>query len=251
MSHRTQVLEYSNPKVVGGVVKGVKIIGVDSVNGYKYRIDALKKGKPLYENAAVFIDHGNPKEKKRGSRQLHDHFGTLQAIRERHNGNGIYGDLHVKMSHPMADAVIEAVESGKGKFGLSHNAFVLMNDDETEVVEILEVNSVDLVDDPATTHNLFEEDEMSNATVTELKAALDKVEGGMAEQDKKLTHLLEAIEKIDPAKLPKPKPKRIAALEQVADGDDGDDDGEGLPVYGVTHEDFLAGLAGIRKGVTQ
>ena len=231
MSHRTQVLEYSSPKVVDGVVKGVKIIGVDSVNGYKYRIDALKKAMPLYENAAVFIDHGDSREKKFGRRQLRDHFGTLQAIRERHNGNGIYGDLHVKMSHPMAKAVIEAAD--KGKFGLSHNAFVLMNDDETEVVEILEVNSVDLVDDPATTHNLFEEEEMSKEFQETLLARLDAIDENIVELKAK---------QVTESATPPARPRRSAALEQAADGDDGASD-QPKPV-GNTHNDFLGTIQG-------
>ena len=229
MSHRTNVLEYSSPKVVlsdPNGIKGVKIIGVDSINGYKYRIDALKKAKPLYENAAVFIDHGNPREKKRGSRQLRDHFGTLQAVRERHNGNGIYGDLHVKMSHPMAKAVIEAAD--KGKFGLSHNAFVLMNDDETEVIEILEVNSVDLVDDPATTKNLFEEETMSQEFQDKLMARFDKIDARFDKIEAK-----PVTEEVKP-----PPKKRIEAFEEVKPGE-----GEPEPI-GNTHEDFLAEVRG-------
>ena len=98
MSHRTQVLEYSRPKVVDGVVKGVKIIGLQSKNGYDYQPDALKGAIHLYENAAVFIMHGTDRETRRKSRKLFDHFGSLQQIRERQNGAALYGDLHIKGS---------------------------------------------------------------------------------------------------------------------------------------------------------
>lgn len=237
MSHRANVLEYSSPTITDGVVKGVKIIGIESRNGYRYSVEALQKAIPLYENVAVFIQHPNGREQKRGSRQLTDHFGSLKAVRERQNGKGIYGDLHIKLSHPMAKGVLESLD--KAKFGLSHNAVVRMNEDESEVLEILEINSVDLVDDPATTTTLFEEEEMTKEFQAELIERLDKID---ARFDK-----IEAKAVTEAAKPPEKK-QRITAFEKVGKGNG---EGEALPVYGVSHEDFLAGLTGIRKGVTQ
>lgn len=228
MSHRTQVLEYSSPKPEGSVVKGVKIIGTQSKNGYTYPVSVLQEAMPLYEGAPVFIAHPNGREQKRGSRQLSDHFGTLQAVRERQNGKGVYGDLHVKPSHPMAKSVLESI--AESKFGLSHNAIVLMNEDETEVTKILEINSVDLVDDPATTTNLFEEEEMSkefqDAVMTKLEALSAKVDKIEAQA---------VTEEIKPLA---PKDKRLSALEKLTPV-------EGAPApIGNTHENFLETLRG-------
>ncbi|NQT39171.1 MAG: hypothetical protein HQ581_16850, partial [Planctomycetes bacterium] len=139
------------------MIEGVKIIGTKSRNGYDYPEAVLSRAKPLYEGAAVFIFHPTDPEKRRGSRQLVDHFGSLANIRaggDRKGGFGLFGDLRIKQSHPMAQLV---TESAGRKFGLSHNAVVEMNEDETAVVEIIDVNSVDLVDEPATTTTLFEE----------------------------------------------------------------------------------------------
>ncbi len=244
MSHRTTVLEYSKPQITDGVVKGVKIIGIKSKNGYSYTAEALKGAVGLYENAAVFIMHGSSRDQRQGSRKLYEHFGSLKAIRERQNGAALYGDLHIKESHPLAKAVIESIEDGTAEFGLSHNARCDFNADETEVVKIFEVNSVDLVDKPGTTHNLFEsEDEMSKEFQDTLLAKLDGIEERIGK--------IEGKQVTEAAKLPTVRPKRITALEQVVESDDAAGNGEGLPVYGVSHEDFLAGLTGIRKGVTQ
>lgn len=40
-----------------GIIKGVKILGLVSKNGRRYRPDALKAALPLYENCQVNIDH--------------------------------------------------------------------------------------------------------------------------------------------------------------------------------------------------
>jgi len=239
------VVEYTRALVSDGVILGVKIVGTKSRNGYRYTVDALTKAVALYENAPVYILHPDSREKRRGSRQLDAHFGSLKRVRV--HGDGLFGDLHVRQSHHMAGVILE---SDGRNFGLSHNVHVEMSGDETEVTRIVSVHSVDLVDNPATTISLFEEEDMSQEALAEVKAGLAKLEGGMAEQDRKLTHLLEALEKIDPAKLhaineewarvlaAQDKPKkteRIHALE-VAGPNDGD---EAPKPMGNSHEELL------------
>ncbi len=216
MNTRLQVLEYSSPKIQGNVILGVKIVGVESSNGYTYPVPVLKAAMPLYENAPVFVEHPNGAEKRRGSRQLVDHFGTLQNIRQKHNGKGLYGDLHVKASHPMAEAILEEA-AGAARFGLSHNAIVGMNEAQTEVTEIFEVNSVDLTDKPATTANLFESTEPK--TTAELEARIA---------------VLEEAATVKPTIT-----KRLTALESIEE-----EDRESVLVIGNTHDDFLGVLHG-------
>ncbi len=220
MSIRTQVLEYSKPMIDGNVIKAVKILGTQSKHGYSYPIPVQRQAMPLYENAAVFVLHPSGREKKAGNRQLSDHFGNLQNIRQGLGlgGEGLFGDLHIKESHPMAKAVLEAAASGAARFGLSHNAIVEMT--EGEVTEIVEVNSVDLEDNPATTTNLFEsEDEMHTERLNALEAKVDT--------------LLERL----PVKAEKTPPRRITALENITDPDE-------APTIGNTHDDFLGALHG-------
>ena len=235
MSIRCQVLEYSRAVVKNGVIEGVKIIGTDSRNGRRYPPEVLRRAKSLYEATPVFAFHPSPPEKRRGSRQLCDHFGMLSNIRERGDVEGkfgLFGDLHIKQRHPMATLI---VESAGAHFGLSHNAVVEMNDDGSEVTEIIEVNSVDLVENPATTKTLFEEH--SEMELAELQKVVEEKFDALHEQIKGLKEAQAAAKA--PAEM---KPKRIQALENIAPVE------EAGPSYGVTHEDFLAGLRGIRQG---
>jgi len=247
MSVQLQILEYSQAPVKDGVIRGVKIVGTRSRNGRVYPQSVLNEAMPLYEASAVYIWHPDAREKKQNSRRHDDYFGHLLNVHERFDGKiglGLFGDLHVRQSHPMAQLIVES--TGK-EFGLSHNVIVEMNDDKTEVTKILEVNSVDLVDDPATTTNLFEDTDM------ELKEMQETVAKAAKETEGKLTTLLE--EKIDAlqkqvegfkeaqtkteAENQVKPPKRVALLEKA-------DVVPGAPAIGNTHEDFLGALRGFQ-----
>ena len=230
------VVEYSNARVRGNVILGVKIVGLQSRNGYRYLASALDAAKALYEDTSVYVLHPDSREKRRGSRQLDAHFGHLRNIFAA--PDGLFGDLHVKQSHPMAGLILES--DGK-QFGLSHNAVVEMNTDETEVTKIVSVNSVDLVDNPATTTNLFEEENMDLA---ELVAANEALATRLAAVEGTLTGVLEAVtKKPEPSAKPEPlaKPDRIAVLEKITDGD-GEPD-KPAPI-GNSYDDFLDTLRG-------
>ncbi|MBY0523443.1 MAG: hypothetical protein K2R98_08585 [Gemmataceae bacterium] len=137
-----------------GIIRRVKILGLESLNGRRYLPEAVRKAKALYEGASVRINHPvKPGE----SRQAEDVFGWLKDVFVGDDGC-LFGDLHFLKAHAMAEAVCEAAERNPGVYGLSHNA---QGEGETVdgvfcVHEIIEVRSVDLVADPATTHGLFE-----------------------------------------------------------------------------------------------
>lgn len=242
-----QVLEYSRAPVVGGIIKGVKIIGTRSRNGRTYPQAVLRAAKPLYENAPVFLFHPTDLEKRRGSRQLPDHIGSLVNVRERGEAGeitGLYADLVLKQAHPMTGVICE---SDGREFGLSHNANCVLNDDQTEVLEILRVDSVDLVDDPGTTTNLFEEEDMDLAEMeAATKANSDDIKV-LGEGQGKILALLEGMQSKPPADST-PKVKRISALEPVVRSGDKD---ETLPTYGHSPQDFARGLRGISGGTQQ
>lgn len=246
MSQRIQVLEYSNAVVDAelGVIKGVKIIGVKSENGYGYPAGVLRKAKALYENAPVFVLHPDARERKNGDRQLADHFGSLKNVRERGFANqitGLFGDLHVKLSHPLAAGVLEAAPTAR--FGLSHNAIILMNDDQSEVTEILGVNSVDLVPSPATSKNLFEEHTVTS--LENMEIAPMSQEGLEQFSDQVAQKVLEAIKEETGSAHRRVRRKgggatrkspRLSALE--------DRTGDPETSTGNTHADFLGALRG-------
>lgn len=232
-----QVLEYSEPGVRGSVIVGVKVVGTRSRNGREYPLDVLQEAIPLYEDAPVFVHHGDAREKRQGSRQTKDHFGSLE--RAFVDGKGLFANLRVKRSHGLAKRILETAATGK--FGLSHNAVVKMTEDEKTVAEILEVNSVDLVNNPATTKNLFEGTDMTETAIADPEpddqkpGFEDKVLGFMD----KLSTRLDALEAKPVVEGEEKKPvKRLIALEDKAV-----EEGE-APKIGNTHEDFLDALRG-------
>lgn len=137
-----------------GIIYGVKVLGFESVNGRTYARKAVVEGKRFYDGLAVNINH--PK-KATDPRLADDRFGRL--INPRVEPDGLYADLEYLKTHPMAERICEAAERMPEVFGLSHNA-----QGDVEVIEgkdvvqrILEVRSVDIVSDPATTGGLFEQ----------------------------------------------------------------------------------------------
>lgn len=236
MSVRLQVLEYTRCPIKDGVIEGVKIIGTQSKNGRRYPMEVLRAAKPLYEGSPVYMFHPDEREKRKGSRQLVDHFGTLMNIREQGDQRvpgslGLFGDLHIKQSHPYASLVLENLDK---PFGLSHNAICELNDEQTEVLEIVSVNSVDLVDNPGTTTTLFEETEMTLEEYREENKAFGARMDKLEENIEKMTTVLEAHEK---SAEPPPK-KRLAVLEDAPP-----EEGEAVPI-GNNHGAFLDVLLG-------
>ena len=235
-----QVLEYSEPGVRGSVIVGVKVTGTKSRNGREYPLDVLREAIPLYEDAPVYLNHGDAREKRQGSRRHKDHFGSLE--RAFVDGKGLFANLRVKRSHGQAKRILETAATGK--FGLSHDVIVKMTDDEKTVTEIIEVNSVDLVNNPATTQNLFEGSDMTDTAIAEPKP--DEKPG--FDVPKLIADLEKLHGRLDALEALKPKPvtegegkkpvKRLTALEErtVEEGEE--------PKIGNTHEDFLAHLRG-------
>lgn len=252
------VLEYSKPSVRGNMIRGVKIIGRKSAHGWVYPTEVLAKAIPLYESAPVFISHPDPREKRQGSRLLRDHFGNLENVSG--NGDGLYGDLNVKLSHPLAREILEHAPSAT--CGLSHNAVVEMSKDGKQVGDIVEVNSVDLVDDPATTKNLFEDqagtfEEKMLAFMAKLEAHLQPAgaTGKAVTEESSSSEILDRLveegvflgnfsEEVKAAIRARPdsgysKPvKRLTALE-----DKTGDEGDATPI-GNDHEAFMGVVRG-------
>jgi len=139
-----------------GIIYGVKVLGLVSENGRRYTPSAVKAAARLYEGVRVNVDH--PEKDASQPRSAYDRLGKLINIRYV-EGEGLYGDLEILMTHPMAKRICEAAERMPDAFGMSHNAQGEGDEDKdgTFVVnKIAEVRHVDLVADPATTKSLSE-----------------------------------------------------------------------------------------------
>ena len=138
-----------------GVLRGVKILGLDSRNGRHYPPDTLAKAVALYEGAKVNVNH--PKATGVGPRDYQDRIGLMRDVVARPEA-GLFADFHFNPKHPLAEQLLWDAEHAPENVGFSHNvlARTAKRGEQTVVEEILRVASVDLVADPATTHGLFE-----------------------------------------------------------------------------------------------
>ena len=141
-----------------GLIRGVRVLGLKSRNGRRYLREAVKAARPLYEGARVYLDHSAA-----GERTVRDRWGKLVNVREAEDG-GLIADLAYVTSHPNTAAILEAAEKFQD-IGLSHDTLGQseFKDGERVVTEITKVNSVDLVENPATTDSLWEQ-EMTKTT---------------------------------------------------------------------------------------
>ena len=139
-----------------GVLRGVKLIGLESRNGRRYRESALAAAARLYEEAKVNVNH--PKEGPLTPRDYQDRLGVIRAV-ELRSGEGLFGDLHFNPKHALAEQLLWDAEHNPHNVGFSHNVLARLTraGELTVVEEITKVQSVDLVADPATTQGLFEQ----------------------------------------------------------------------------------------------
>lgn len=139
-----------------GVIRGVKVLGLESRNGRTYKAEALRQAAKLYESAKVNVNH--PKGNPNGTRDYQDRIGQLRGVTMR--DGGLYADLHFNPKHALAEQLIWDAEHAPEAVGLSHNVEARTGrgaGGRVVVEEITRVQSVDLVADPATTRGLFEE----------------------------------------------------------------------------------------------
>lgn len=139
-----------------GTIYNVKILGFDSENNRRYLPEAVKAAKSLYEGIKVNLDHpdGDPNQ----PRKAEDRIGKLTNVRYV-EGKGLFGNLQLLMSRPMAKSICEAAEKMPDAYGLSHNAQGEGEEDKDGILvirRITDVRHVDLVADPATTKSLAE-----------------------------------------------------------------------------------------------
>ncbi len=195
----------------GGIIRGVKILGVASQNGRTYLPEAIERAAPLYEGAKVNVNHA--KRGPAGPRDYRDRIGVIRNVAAR-PGEGLFGDFHFNPRHALAEQLLWDAEHAPQNVGFSHNVLArLGRRGETVVVEeITKVQSVDLVADPATTAGLFEStgnDELregaaaagagrlESLTLDQLRQARpDLVEALLAEAAERIAALEEELDRL-------------------------------------------------------
>jgi len=149
-----------------GVVRGVKILGLTSKNNRTYAPQALARAIPLYEGARVNVNH--PQGRADAPRDYQDRIGTVRNVEQR--DDGLYGDFYFNPKHAVAEQLAWDAQHAPENVGFSHNALArtTIKDGRTVVEEIVQVRSVDLVADPATTRGLFEHHLRSASTAARI-----------------------------------------------------------------------------------
>lgn len=138
-----------------GIIRGVKILGIESQNGRSYLPEALTAAVPLYEGAKVNVNH--PKSTPGAPRDYQDRIGAIHGVTVRPS-EGLFADLHFNPAHALAGQLTWDAEHAPENVGFSHNVLAKTTRRNGRVVVegITKVQSVDLVADPATTRGLFE-----------------------------------------------------------------------------------------------
>lgn len=157
-----------------GVIRGVKLLGLESKNGRRYREPALVEAAGLYEGAKVNVNH--PKGHPLSPRDYQDRLGVVRGVEFR-AGEGLFGDLHFNPKHALSEQLVWDAEHAPHNVGLSHNvlAQVTRAGEEATVTAITKVQGIDLVADPASTSGLFE-----HADGRELRIESQEPESGVS-----------------------------------------------------------------------
>jgi hypothetical protein len=87
-----------------GVIRGVKLLGLESRNGRRYLPAALAQAVALYEGAKVNVNH--PKGHPLAARDYQDRLGSIRNVNSREDG--LFGDFHFNPKHALAEAQLVA-----------------------------------------------------------------------------------------------------------------------------------------------
>lgn len=155
-------------------VRGVLLCGATSANRRRYRREAFAGDRiRRYEGKPVYLNHAAG----RGSRRYEEQIGWVRN--PRHNAAGMpIGDIEVKPAHPMASTFLDDAEHKPNSCGMSHVAQCETSraaDGWEDVTAVVEVESVDVVLDPATVTSLFESIHARGKTVkTTVRKLIEK-----------------------------------------------------------------------------
>ena len=159
------------------VIRGVKILGLESANGRVYPKAVIERALSQYEGRRVFVDHVSPDNPKR-ARSYSEQIGVIRKPVMR--DDGAYGDFHYNPKHPQSEQMLYDAEKNPDIVGFSHHADIdqKRTGQKMTVESIYRVRSVDLVCEPATTNGLFEGKEFEPMK----KTLKEVIEGASAEQ---------------------------------------------------------------------
>src|SRR5262245_20062331 len=100
------------------VVYGVRVCGLVSGNGKRYKREALREAKRLYENSPVYFNHPAGES---NARNYEHRFGRLFNVRDAADHSGaIIADMKYNPRHPNSEQFLWDAENNPRGMGLSH-----------------------------------------------------------------------------------------------------------------------------------
>lgn len=143
------------------VIRGVLLCGPSSANGRDYPARAFAGDKiKRYESKSVFLNHA---AKPGQPRDVRDKVAWAENVRHRDDGMPV-GDIGFNPKHPEAESILWYAENKPNALGMSHVAHCRFDhkNGRDVVEEIIGVESIDIVVDPATTKGFFEQEQPVN-----------------------------------------------------------------------------------------
>lgn len=188
------VFQESAPEKVdreNGILFGVRVLGLESVNGYGYTEKCCRDAVPKYEGIKSYLDHPTGRNLNE-DRSVKDWTGVFRNPRFV-EGSGVHADHHLLKSSPYYGGIIEAAERFPKAIGYSHVADgdKIKRGAKSFVDSISRVHSVDNVTEPATTKGIFES------------------KGGLPDVPETLQEFIEAL----PSEIP--APQRTKLIEAI------------------------------------
>ena len=189
-----------------GVIRGVKILGLQSRNGRTYLPEALAQAAPALRRRQGQREssQGQSRPARATTRTASARFATWPC----RPGEGLFADFHFNPKHALAEQLLWDAEHAPENVGFSHNveARTARRGEQVVVEAITRVQSVDLVADPATTRGLFEaaaaggrppEVRAGDAALEALRRQRpDLVEASAGEQAAEIARLREEVERL-------------------------------------------------------
>lgn len=156
------------------IVTGVKVCGIESVNGNRYPSQVLEKAKPKYDGLGVFENTGFHQTGQISDLPTRLKMGVLRNPTV--TAEGLFADFHYNPKHSFIEQFLWSVENRPTDYGFSHVAHRTFRTDPTGVKVAESINAVhrvDIVADPATTGGVFESVKTKDNPMTGREIAME------------------------------------------------------------------------------
>ena len=144
------------------LVENIALAGGQSRNGYSYSQAALREAVSLYQEKPVFLDHARDRTRPQ-DRSTRDLVGSI--VNPSYVDGRIRGDIKV-LDTESGRTFLNLLEMESPGLGMSHVVRARRSTDGSTVEQIVEVISVDVVVNPATTTTFRESTAFSESIET-------------------------------------------------------------------------------------